>query len=138
MAEDVDASWSRARFRHMLAIPTRWQDQDAYGHVNNVVYYSLFDTAVNTHLVTEGGLDILEPRHRGRRLCAQHVRCSKLTKLFRGQDHVEVLAPQVAMTTAISCEYLYTLRSSSGTTERRLRSRRTHPPAGFLSGDGER
>ena len=58
MAEDVDASWSRARFRHVLAIPTRWQDQDAYGHVNNVVYYSLFDTAVNTHLVTEGGLDI--------------------------------------------------------------------------------
>jgi acyl-CoA thioester hydrolase len=58
MAEDRDAPWTRGRFRYTLAIPTRWRDQDAYGHVNNVVYYSLFDTAVNTHLVTEGGLDI--------------------------------------------------------------------------------
>lgn len=53
-----DPPWTRDRFRYQLSLPTRWQDQDAYGHVNNVVYYSLFDTAVNTHLVQEGGLDI--------------------------------------------------------------------------------
>ena len=37
---------------------TRWMDNDAYGHVNNVVYYSWFDTAVNAHLIEQGVLDI--------------------------------------------------------------------------------
>lgn len=46
----------RAGFPHFLAIPTRWEDCDAYGHVNNVVYYSYFDTAVTDHLIREGGL----------------------------------------------------------------------------------
>jgi acyl-CoA thioester hydrolase len=50
----------RADFRRFLAIPTRWMDNDIYGHVNNVVYYSYFDTVVNEHLVREGGLDIRE------------------------------------------------------------------------------
>ena len=45
-------------FRAFLAIPTRWMDNDTYGHVNNVVYYSYFDTAVNEHLIRAGGLDI--------------------------------------------------------------------------------
>jgi len=48
----------RADFRHHLAIPTRWLDNDSYGHVNNVVYYSYFDTVVNEHLIREAGLDI--------------------------------------------------------------------------------
>ncbi len=48
----------RADFRHFIAIPTRWMDNDAYGHVNNVTYYSYFDTAVNDHLIRAGGLDI--------------------------------------------------------------------------------
>ena len=48
----------RAHYRHFLAIPTRWMDNDTYGHVNNVAYYSYFDTAVNEHLIREGGLDI--------------------------------------------------------------------------------
>jgi len=42
------------------AIPTRWMDNDAYGHVNNVVYYSFFDTAVNAHLIEAGLLDVAE------------------------------------------------------------------------------
>ena len=50
---------SRAAFRHFIAIPTRWMDNDAYGHVNNVTYYSYFDTAVNEHLIRTGGLDIV-------------------------------------------------------------------------------
>jgi acyl-CoA thioester hydrolase len=46
----------RDDFARFLSIPTRWQDCDVYGHVNNVVYYSYFDTAVSEHLVREGGL----------------------------------------------------------------------------------
>src|SRR6478609_5195915 len=48
----------RADFAHWLRIPTRWMDNDAYGHVNNVTYYSYFDTVVNEHLINAGGLDI--------------------------------------------------------------------------------
>lgn len=48
----------RAAYRHFLSIPTRWMDNDVYGHVNNVVYYSYFDTVINEHLIREGGLDI--------------------------------------------------------------------------------
>jgi acyl-CoA thioester hydrolase len=49
---------TRARYRHVLAIPTRWMDNDVYGHVNNVVYYSYFDTIINRYLIEAGGLDI--------------------------------------------------------------------------------
>jgi acyl-CoA thioester hydrolase len=49
---------TRARYRHFLDVPTRWMDNDIYGHVNNVVYYSFFDTAVNTFLIGRGVLDI--------------------------------------------------------------------------------
>jgi acyl-CoA thioester hydrolase len=48
----------RGAYPHFLAIATRWMDNDAYGHVNNVTYYSYFDTVVNEHLIREGGLDI--------------------------------------------------------------------------------
>ena len=49
---------TRARYPHFLAIPTRWMDNDIYGHVNNVVYYSYFDTVINAYLIDAGGLDI--------------------------------------------------------------------------------
>ena len=49
---------TRDRYRYFLAIPTRWMDNDSYGHINNVTYYSYFDTAVNEHLINAGGLDI--------------------------------------------------------------------------------
>lgn len=48
----------RSDYRHFQPIITRWHDNDVYGHVNNVTYYSFFDTAVNTYLIEEGGLDI--------------------------------------------------------------------------------
>lgn len=51
-------SETRAAYRHFLAIPTRWMDNDVYGHVNNVEYYSYFDTVINEYLIREGGLDI--------------------------------------------------------------------------------
>lgn len=49
---------SRSAYRAFRTIPTRWMDNDAYGHVNNVVYYSWFDTAVNGLLVEWQLLDI--------------------------------------------------------------------------------
>ncbi len=49
---------TRAAYRHFLPIQTRWMDNDAYGHVNNVVYYSWFDTVVNEYLIRSGVLDI--------------------------------------------------------------------------------
>ncbi|MBN9408028.1 MAG: acyl-CoA thioesterase [Burkholderiales bacterium] len=48
----------REGFRAFRPIATRWMDNDIYGHVNNVVYYSWFDTAVNGLLVDRGALDI--------------------------------------------------------------------------------
>ena len=48
----------RSDYRVFRAISTRWMDNDAYGHVNNVVYYSWFDTAVNAYLIEQGVLDI--------------------------------------------------------------------------------
>ena len=48
----------RSDYQHFHAITTRWMDNDAYGHVNNVVYYSWFDTVVNQFLIANGVLDI--------------------------------------------------------------------------------
>ena len=48
----------RSEYYHLLEIPTRWHDNDIYGHVNNVDYYAFFDTVINRWLIKEGGLDI--------------------------------------------------------------------------------
>lgn len=52
------AAHARDVYRHFCEITTRWMDNDAYRHVNNVVYYSFFDTAVNRYLIETGALDI--------------------------------------------------------------------------------
>ncbi len=57
MSERASAH-KRAQYRHFLPIQTRWSDNDVYGHVNNVVYYSWFDTVVNEYLIASGALDI--------------------------------------------------------------------------------
>ena len=49
---------SLSDYPHALEIPTRWHDNDVYGHVNNVDYYAFFDTVINRWLILEGGLDI--------------------------------------------------------------------------------
>lgn len=46
------------RYAHWEIVPTRWRDNDVYGHVNNVVHYAFMDTVVNNWLIAEGGLDI--------------------------------------------------------------------------------
>ena len=48
----------RAHYPHTRLVTTRWMDNDAYGHLNNVVHYSLFDTVVNAWLIERGALDI--------------------------------------------------------------------------------
>jgi acyl-CoA thioester hydrolase len=50
---------SRAEYSHFLSLPTRWMDNDVYGHVNNALYYAFFDTAINEYLIAEGGHDII-------------------------------------------------------------------------------
>jgi acyl-CoA thioester hydrolase len=52
--------WTRAAFPHFLEIQTRWLDNDIYGHVNNAVHYSYFDTTVNRYLIDSGVLDLRE------------------------------------------------------------------------------
>jgi acyl-CoA thioester hydrolase len=52
------AGETRQRFRHFLEIPTRWADNDGYGHVNNATYYAYFDTVVNRLLIDRGLLDL--------------------------------------------------------------------------------
>lgn len=54
----MGAAETRDAYPHFLPVPTRWMDNDIYGHVNNVVYYSFFDTVINEYLIREGGLDI--------------------------------------------------------------------------------
>ena len=49
---------AREAYRHFRRLSTRWMDNDVYGHLNNVVYYSLFDTAVNGYLIDAGALEI--------------------------------------------------------------------------------
>ena len=56
-------------YPHRALITTRWKDNDVYGHVNNVEYYSYFDTVINTWLIREGGLDIHDGEVIG--LCAE-------------------------------------------------------------------
>lgn len=48
----------RSDFRYFQTVTTRWSDNDAYGHINNVQYYSFFDTVVNHFLIDVAGLDI--------------------------------------------------------------------------------
>lgn len=60
MVEPVEALPGRADFTVLWPITTRWADNDVYGHINNVVHYSWFDTAVNGWLMRATGADIRE------------------------------------------------------------------------------
>jgi acyl-CoA thioester hydrolase len=86
MAAEVDGPRLRSEFAALRTITTRWDDEDVYGHVNNVVYYSYFDTAVNGFLLAATGTDT-------RRLDAvglvAETQCEFLREL-RFPDDVEV------------------------------------------------
>jgi len=60
-----DQPITRDDFKYFKQIPTRWIDNDTYGHVNNVVYYSFFDTVVNTHLIEKAGLEPMRSQEIG-------------------------------------------------------------------------
>ncbi len=53
---------TRDAYRHFITITTRWMDNDVYRHVNNVQYYSFFDTAVNEYMLKAGVLDLNDSR----------------------------------------------------------------------------
>jgi acyl-CoA thioester hydrolase len=59
----------RTDYRHWHRVPTRWNDNDVYGHVNNVVHYAFMDTVINTWLIEHAGLDIHSGRSIG--LCVE-------------------------------------------------------------------
>jgi acyl-CoA thioester hydrolase len=58
VTEPAEKKLRRSDFRVLRTLPTRWSDDDTYGHVNNVVHYSMFDTAVNGWLIEASGVDI--------------------------------------------------------------------------------
>ena len=59
-SEPEESAEQQAHYRWFCDVTTRWMDNDIYGHVNNVAYYSYFDTAMNLFLIRVGGLDIVE------------------------------------------------------------------------------
>ena len=75
---DRDRPEPRSAYRHFLPIQTRWMDNDADGHVNNVVYYSWFDTVVNAYLIDLGVLDIARSPSVG---LVVETRCSYFSEL---------------------------------------------------------
>jgi acyl-CoA thioester hydrolase len=76
----------KTTYPHLVPLSTRWSDNDAYGHLNNVIYYSLFDTAVNRHLLDAGVLDIADSPIVG---FVVETRCTYFTSLAY-PDAVEV------------------------------------------------
>ncbi|NGY05313.1 acyl-CoA thioesterase [Solimonas terrae] len=69
MNSSAPAASGREHYPHFARISTRWKDNDVYGHVNNVEYYSYFDTVINSYLIRSGGLDIHGGEQIG--LCAE-------------------------------------------------------------------
>lgn len=55
---EASSNSSRSSYKYIESIPTRWKDNDLYGHLNNVEYYSFFDTIINRWLIERGALDI--------------------------------------------------------------------------------
>ena len=53
----------REEYAYLCPVDSRWRDNDIYGHINNVVYYSYFDSTINRYLIDQGGLDIHEGEH---------------------------------------------------------------------------
>ncbi|MAB00966.1 MAG: thioesterase [Stappia sp.] len=75
--------FTRDAFPVLRTIPTRWMDVDTYGHVNNVVYLSFFDTAVNAWLIENGAID---PRTSETVFLVVETRCSYFSELVFPDD----------------------------------------------------
>jgi acyl-CoA thioester hydrolase len=59
MTADADRALTRDHFDHVTRVTTRWSDNDMYGHLNNAVYYELFDSAINGWLITGAQVDVM-------------------------------------------------------------------------------
>jgi acyl-CoA thioester hydrolase len=59
MTADADRTLTRAHYDHVVRVTTRWSDNDMYGHLNNAVYYELFDSAINGWLITGAEIDVM-------------------------------------------------------------------------------
>ena len=69
---------NRDAYKVFVELTTRWADNDVYGHMNNVVHYALFDTAVNSYLIEQGALDI----HHGEQIgLVVETRCSYFAEM---------------------------------------------------------
>ena len=111
-----DSIAMRTAYGYFLAIPTRWKDNDVYGHVNNVEYYSFFDTVINRFLIADGGLDI----HRGDviGLCVESHCTFKRPLAFPGDVDAGLRVAQLGRTPACAT------RSACSARARRSRRRR--------------
>ena len=81
---------TRDRYTAVGRITTRWMDDDAYGHVNNVVYYSYFDSAVNGYLMSATGTDI-------RSMPAIGIVAETSCRYFREMSFPDVVQPGLAL-----------------------------------------
>lgn len=92
MAERKEPS-TRSEYRAFRTLTTRWADNDVYGHMNNVVHYALFDTAVNQYLIEEGVLDIRGGDQVG---LVVETRCSYFSEMaFPDKVHAGIRAERV-------------------------------------------
>ena len=78
---------TRTDYPHLLAIPTRWNDNDVYGHVNNVEYYGFFDTVINHWLITRGRAR--HPRRRSSRSASARSRIAATARRSASRTPIE-------------------------------------------------
>jgi acyl-CoA thioester hydrolase len=100
--EDDPRSLRSSEFRVLRPLPTRWSDDDTYGHLNNVVHYSLFDTAVNGWLIEATGVDI-------RRLSAIGLVVETGCRYFAELRFPETVTAGIALTKAGTSSVVYRL-----------------------------
>jgi len=83
----------RSAFLNFTTLSTRWNDNDVYGHVNNVVYFEFFDTAINTFLIKNGALDLVESNVVG---LVVDNRCTYFSSLkFPDEVHVGIAVVRI-------------------------------------------
>ncbi|MEP7019949.1 MAG: thioesterase family protein [Pseudonocardiales bacterium] len=119
MSEPDPRELRRADFRVLRSLPTRWSDDDTYGHVNNVVHYSLFDTAVNGWLIETSGVDIRE-------LPAIGLVVETSCRYFAGLRFPEVVTAGLALERLGTSSVVYRLALFGGSEEPAAAGRFVH------------
>ena len=100
---DKAAAPTRNMFKVFRSIPTRWRDNDVYGHVNNVVYYEYFDTAVNGFLMDATGVDISALPAIG---VVVETGCTYFSEIaFPDTIHAGIRVARLAFEVSVHCRY---------------------------------